>query len=523
MHKDFIHRWGILPLWLLLTSTLLFRPPIPVDETRYLSVAWEMWLRGDFLAPFLNGQAYSHKPPLLFWLFQAGWGIFGVNEWWPRLVGPLCAFANLILVRGLAGKLWPQNPEAALLAPWVLIATLLWSLFATAAMFDILLACCVLLGMSGIVDLLQGFANRARIYIALAIGLGLLAKGPVILLHLLPTALYIGYYRQKTDLGNWYKSLGLAVLMGIGLALAWAAPAAYDGGSDYANAIFWRQTTQRTISGEIHIRPLLWYIQFLPLVLFPWFFWPRFWQSLRRTKWMADDGLRFCGVWLFSGLLFFSLIPSKQIHYLIPILPAFALIIARIMQNVPQTHAGKMELLLPAAFALAGLLLMLLPETPGLDSFKWAQSVKYGWGLSVLGVAAILAIITLLKRQLSVSIISTALILTVFAGFIFFFRYTGLAYDLRPAAQQLKALNEQGAPCAFVGNYQGQLHFLGRLTQPLPILTDDQAPLWAEQHSDGYLLSIEKEKPADAVYFQPHREYWLVFRHASQVNSINAL
>ncbi|VAW80265.1 Polymyxin resistance protein ArnT, undecaprenyl phosphate-alpha-L-Ara4N transferase; Melittin resistance protein PqaB, partial [hydrothermal vent metagenome] len=43
---------GALQLWL--------RPLLPVDETRYLSVAWEMWWRGDFLVPYLNGEAYHH-------------------------------------------------------------------------------------------------------------------------------------------------------------------------------------------------------------------------------------------------------------------------------------------------------------------------------------------------------------------------------------------------------------------------------------------------------------------------------
>ena len=79
MSKEFVYRWGIFPLWLLLTTTIFFRNPIPIDETRYLSVAWEMWLRGDFLVPYLNGHTYSHKPPLLFWLFESGWAIFGVN------------------------------------------------------------------------------------------------------------------------------------------------------------------------------------------------------------------------------------------------------------------------------------------------------------------------------------------------------------------------------------------------------------------------------------------------------------
>ncbi|WP_256360578.1 ArnT family glycosyltransferase [Methylomonas koyamae] len=75
-----------------------------------------MWLRGDFLVPYLNGHTYSHKPPLLFWLIQAGWGVFGVNDWWPRLVGPLAALVNLLLVRRLAAMLWPGQADVAGLA-----------------------------------------------------------------------------------------------------------------------------------------------------------------------------------------------------------------------------------------------------------------------------------------------------------------------------------------------------------------------------------------------------------------------
>ena len=67
--------------WLaLLLAGLMLRPLTPVDETRAVSVAWEMWQRGDFLVPYLNGQPYSHKPPLLQWCIHLSWLLFGVNE-----------------------------------------------------------------------------------------------------------------------------------------------------------------------------------------------------------------------------------------------------------------------------------------------------------------------------------------------------------------------------------------------------------------------------------------------------------
>ena len=52
---------------------VLLRPALPIDETRYLAVAWEMWARGDWLVPTKNFALYTHKPPLLFWTMNLVW------------------------------------------------------------------------------------------------------------------------------------------------------------------------------------------------------------------------------------------------------------------------------------------------------------------------------------------------------------------------------------------------------------------------------------------------------------------
>ncbi len=60
-----------LPFLILVQSSLLFSlllPFFPVDETRYLSVAWEMNINDSFIVPLQHGLPYSPKPPLLFWL-----------------------------------------------------------------------------------------------------------------------------------------------------------------------------------------------------------------------------------------------------------------------------------------------------------------------------------------------------------------------------------------------------------------------------------------------------------------------
>lgn len=524
MSKEFIYRWGISPLWLVLTSTIFFRNPIPIDETRYLSVAWEMWLRGDFLVPYLNGHTYSHKPPLLFWLFQSGWAVFGVNEWWPRLVGPLCALANLILIRKLADRLWPENPTIALQAPWILIATLLWTLFASSTMFDVLLTCLVLLGMLGLVEAIKYSAIKGWSYFALAIGLGVLAKGPVILMHLLPSALLVAFWSKPENrfAKSWFAYLVLAILAGSLIALAWALPAASVGGKEYGDAILWHQTADRTVGTKIHARPFYWYAIFLPLLVFPWITWPRLWHNLSRADFSADTGLRLCLTWLLASFVLFSALPSKQIHYLIPMLPAFALICARLLGQADQAAKPVSECL-PALFiGLIGLFLIFLPYIPGLAKLNWVKQVEPLWGLSICGIALILATWTWRAGKLASAALASAVVVSIFIGFIFFFQYTGLQYNLRPAALKLKAFNEQQIPTTYVGDYQGQLHFLGRLTQSLEVTKPEQAALWARQHPTGYLIYLEKTKPDQAAYIQPHREYWLVFRTASQALSLAA-
>lgn len=515
-------RWGIFPLWLLLTFSVFFRSPTPIDETRYLTVAWEMWLRQDFLVPYLNGATYSHKPPLLFWLIQLIWGIFGVSEWAARLVGPLCALLNLYLLRILAKQLWPEEPKVALFAPWVLIATLLWTLFASSTMFDILLGNCVLLGIFGLVKAAEEKHWQGWGCVALAIGLGVLAKGPVILVHLLPIALLMPLWRSKDIQINYYRWYGLAFLALIGgalVALAWAVPAAIQGGEAYAKAILWSQTADRTITTHLHARPFWWYLPFLPLFIFPWVAWPCVWQSLRPLHWASDQGVRLCTLWFVSGVLIFSLIQSKQVHYLVPLLPAFSLLITRLLVKSKKPVKLSSELVVPLFFCIVGIFLLLMPAIPFFAKLAWVQGMDFFWGGSVLAIGLMLLALTFYLRHLSILMVSSSVVIAVFIGFICFFQYTGEAYDLKPAAEQVKSLQAEGARIAYVNNYQGQFHFLARLTQPIEVVPYNQLLSWATEHPKGYLMSVEKQPDLDSIYLQRQRERWLIFRTGAQMQA----
>jgi len=326
----------ILLLGLLTLVAIYTRPLTPIDETRYVSVAWEMWLKNEYLVLFKNGEPYSHKPPLLFWLYNLGWLVTGVNEWWPRLVSPLFSLGSLLLTLSIGRRLWPGDRDTGRNAAWILASSLLWMLFSTSAMFDVMLTFFALLGMRGLLIAADGQMKRGFTWLAVSIGFGVLAKGPVVLLHLLPVAALAPWWRPGMNWKRWTGGVLLAVLGGAAIALAWAIPAAIQGGEEYRRMIFWGQTANRMVDSFAHKRAFWWYLPLLPILFFPWLLWPGLWRRLVALKREGlDGGLRFCLAWLLPVFVFFSLISGKQIHYLVPLFPVFALFAGRLLARAP--------------------------------------------------------------------------------------------------------------------------------------------------------------------------------------------
>lgn len=475
---------------------LLSRPLIPIDETRYISVAWEMWLRGDFLVPFKNGQPYSDKPPLLMWLFQLGWSVTGVNAWWPRLVSPLSAAACLFLSAALAHRLWPQRPALAGVTPLILGTCLLWMIFATSGMFDVLLTVFVLLGVLGIRTAADGEAGKGFTLLGIAIGMGILAKGPVVLLHTLPVALLAPWWCPGLARRRWYLGLGLAILAGAAIGLAWAIPAGIAGGEKYRDAIFWGQTAERMVDSFAHKRPVWWYVLLLPAILFPWFLWPATWRgflaAFRRRQ--GDLALRFCLAWLLPVFVAFSLISGKQVHYLIPAFPAFALLIARGLDALDRPPGVSWLPL--SAVLFGGALLALDWIAPGKSGLALPPRAWPAIALLLLGPllwygarrwSAPLAAIALFGAGLA-ALVQLSLAPSLFA-----------TYDTHRIASAVAHIQQNGGTVANDGTYHDQYHFAGRLRQPLVELRDRQALVtWLRGHQHGYVVLYSRKYPLPA-------------------------
>ncbi len=517
---------GLLWVWLLAGS--LSRPLLPIDETRYASVAWEMWTRGDFLLPVLNGEPYHHKPPLLFWLMHAGWALFGVGDIWPRLISPLFAAGTLVLTVVLARQLWPARPEVARMAPFVLLSSLLFSYLATALMFDVMLSFFVMLGFVGLV--LAGRSAESGRRRALAGGFGLLtlglagalyAKGPVALLHLLPPALLAPLWLRAGPRSwrAWYAGVALSLLAAAALILAWALPAAMAGGETYRNAIFWGQTAGRMSESFAHRAPPWFYLVSLPVMLAPWLLWPRWWQGLGADgpPLRAETGWRLAVLGCGLCLLAFSLISGKRWQYLLPEFPLFALIVARALAvRADPRPPGRWALAVPAltvglialgAFAAAPLLAgrMAVPADG-----HWLAA---GGGLA-LAAALGLAACRPTDAARDVRRIAVASVIATSSVFLCAERALRESYDVVAVGQLLSRHEAAGRPVAVAGAHHGQWTFAGRLPRPPQTIDNDELPAWLAANPQGrvvYVYRLQAPLPPGtrAEFTQPYRGGWL--------------
>ncbi len=515
--------WTPLGLWLaVMAAGLIFRPPLPVDETRYLAVAWEMWRDGNFLVPHLNGEAYSHKPPLLFWLINLGWGAFGVNDWWPRMVAPLFGLGSLFLTGALARRLWPTGEEAARAAPVILFGCVFWTLYTTLTMFDMILAFFALMGLIGVVGAWRGGGRRGFALLGLSIGLGLLTKGPAILVHVLPAALLAPWWgpalgpAPSGSWGRWYAGVAAAFLGAAALALAWAVPAALAGGDAYAEAIFWGQSAGRMVESFAHGRPWWWYAAMLPPMVLPWAVWPPLWRGLAGVAW-SDGGVRFCLGWFAAAFAVFSLISGKQPHYLLPLFPALALVAARALPG----QGRPVDLRIPglaaaAAWAAAFVYLEAAGSLP-----RALEGVAPPWTL--MAAAAGLACVFLPRPRPTASVVALAGLSAVMVTALHLALASALesAYDLRPLAARLGAWERDGVALAHFGKYHGQYQFLGRLEKPMAVIgvRDPDERDWLRRHPGGKVVSYRKTRPESPspVYMQPFRGGYVVVWDAAAI------
>ena len=467
--------WAVVAL-----VSIFLHGPMPLYSTRSLAVAWEMWDRGSWLVPLFNGAPYSHKTPLLPWLIHAGWLVGGVNDIWPRVLMVLLGTVAVAQAGLLARRLYPQRPRVAVNAAWAMAGTWYFFLFALQVMYELPLTVAVLGGM---LALCRRDGDAWRPWwpgLALAVGFGLLAKGPVALLHLGVPLLAARWWHPaaQADGKGFAKKAALAALGGIGLFALWLVPALVLGDPEYREALLVTQTAGRIKDSFDHAEPWWWYAPTVLVLMAPWW-WQGWWWRQLPSLW-RDPANRFAWTWALGLVLAFSLISGKQPYYLLPDFAAFALLLA-----VAADARPRLGLVPGVAVLVLAVLLLAFPLYAGHVRAPFPQDLR--WSAPLAGVAMALAGAAMLRwRGLPMQAFGVLL-----AAALAHAAATPLIrqqFDFTPTARLLGDAQRAGTRIGYLSEYQLQFHFAGRLHEPLVVLDEAAARDWASRNPDALIV-----------------------------------
>jgi 4-amino-4-deoxy-L-arabinose transferase-like glycosyltransferase len=300
------------------------------DEGRYAEIPREMLARGEWIVPHLQGEPYLDKPPLLYWLVMLSYSIFGVYDWAARLVPALCVHAT-ILTTYLIGRN-RLGERAAFRGALLLSLTPALIGMGRLLIIDGLLTVWVTLGLlAGWSSFGARSASKGTwILCALACGLGVLTKGPVALILVLPPLLIFRWLQPEprnpiSDTRPWllFAAIILAINLPWYIAIAIRRP-------EFGLYFFVQHNLQRFLAPFDHLEPIWYYGPVVLAGLLPGTF--LLWRLARTLisgdpdaceRRTADLGFALlAGGWC---VLFFSLSGSKLPTYILPAFPMLCL------------------------------------------------------------------------------------------------------------------------------------------------------------------------------------------------------
>jgi 4-amino-4-deoxy-L-arabinose transferase-like glycosyltransferase len=427
-------------VWL---ATLSERPLFNTDEGRYAEIPREMLAGGDWVIPHLNGLAYIEKPPLQYWATALCLRVFGLGTFGARFYTALLGLATLGLVWLLARSLWGR--AAAWRAAGVLAGMPLFAILGQLLTLDMGLTFFMTLSLVAFVHAqrvagerrstgapprsgaqinaeahLKGFMLLAWA----AAAAGVLSKGLVA--AAIPAAVLVLYTVLTRDASPWRR---LHVVTGLPLFLAITLPwhvLAARRLPDFLSFFFVHEHFARYLTPSADREEPWWF--FGPVLLagtLPWLVsvlrvlaggWRGQMAALERRAAPNPQGpspmstatpqpdassldgtppgfdaARFLWLWVVFVVVFFSVSDSKLIPYVLPALPALALLIAaRPAAALRKELSWSLALTLVAAsgLGLASLNWRHLVPPSERSEYLWLLANPLGKVAAVLGVTA---------------------------------------------------------------------------------------------------------------------------------------
>jgi 4-amino-4-deoxy-L-arabinose transferase-like glycosyltransferase len=290
-------------------------PLFDLDEGAFSEATREMFVRGDFISTYLDGNPRYDKPILIYWLQAISVFVFGFNEFGFRLPSAIAATLWVLAVFWFVRRV--RDERTGLMAAIITATALEVSVMAKAATADALLNLFI---AGSLFCIYLYWKERERRWLLLTfalIGLGFLTKGPVSVL--VPLSVSFLFFAFSKELKTWFKVVfnpaGIAIFLAI--AMPWYVVQYLKEGDAFIQGFFFKHNIDRfSHSMEQHGGGIFYYIPVVLVAVMP--FTTVLIRALLNIKQLWSDELsRFALLWFIFVLVFFSLSGTKLPHYVL--------------------------------------------------------------------------------------------------------------------------------------------------------------------------------------------------------------
>jgi 4-amino-4-deoxy-L-arabinose transferase-like glycosyltransferase len=386
-------------------------PPLDRDESRFTQATKQMIETGDFIEIRFQEEARNKKPIGIYWMqaITAGWltGSPHNDVWAYRIPSVLGGIFAVLFVFGLARRLF--DDETAMIAAGLLASSMLVIGEAHIAKTDAVLLACVtgaqLLVAHFYIAARQGAPQpmvRYSALLGLALGIGILVKGPMILYFVGLTVAALSFWEKRWGwIGTMRPMFALGIIVLINVP--WLVAIGLVTKGEYFTEALGKDFFGKAVGvQETHWGPPGIYLVSLLVGFWPgWLFLaPGVVYALAR---MHEGSIRFLLSWIVPAWVLLELFPTKLPHYPLPIYPAIAILCgAAVMAGVRESRSFLDNTPVKIG-AVAWLIVTLLLGGAALFYVPGAYGTGGGVFLTILGIpilgAAGLAVLFLLRGE----------------------------------------------------------------------------------------------------------------------------
>jgi 4-amino-4-deoxy-L-arabinose transferase-like glycosyltransferase len=428
---------------------------VGADEPRYAQIAREMLARHDWITPTLDGKPWLEKPALYYWQAMLAYRMFGVSDWAARVPSAIDATLMVLAVYFFLRRFRPGfELDGALMT-----ASLAGVIgFARASSMDMPLTAAFTVALLAWFAWYESGSKRFLALFYACLGLGMLAKGPVApVLAAIVIAVFSLAIRNAAVIARTLWVPGITLFLAV--VLPWYVAVQVRNPEFFRVFILEHNLARFRTNLYHHTEPLWYFVPVLLLGLIPWtMFVVAAAMEAAQTWWQrrivpGTESLNiFLVIWILIPVIFFSMSQSKLPGYILPALPAGALLVAEYVRTRVAENARSDIFLISLHSVVASLplaLAMMLPFILFQHRITWNR-----WAAVSFSFAAVLAIgITLtLRAQAGLRMLRLVTLVPVVLAVAAILRLGAPSLDVtlsaRPLAEQITRADNRRLPLA---------------------------------------------------------------------------